>query len=103
TGKLVFHAAGTTGGPSDPTVTYNVGAGQVVTYPDIVAAFASPGLGSVDLIAAPSATKPVIITRVYNDAGTAGTSGLTGEVIDPNVPRIIVDGFTGYLVSPVDP
>lgn len=85
------------------TVTYNVGAGQVVTYPDIVATFGRSGLGSVDLITTPSATKPVIITRVYNDAGTAGSSGLTEDVIDPTDPRIIQTGFTAFLVTPVDP
>jgi len=103
TGKLVFHPAGTSGGPSDPTVTYNVGAGQVVTYPDIVATFGRSGLGSVDLITAPSATKPVVITRVYNDAGAAGTAGLTEEVIDPGDTRVIQAGFTAFLVTPVDP
>jgi hypothetical protein len=103
TGKLVFHAAGTSGTSSDPTVTYNVGAGQVVTYPDIVATFGRSGLGSVDVIAAPAATKPVIITRVFNDAGALGTAGLTEEVIDPTDPRVIPAGFTGFLVTPVDP
>jgi hypothetical protein len=103
TGKLVFHPASTSGSSSDPTVTYNVGAGQVVTFPDIVATFGRSGLGSVDLITTPSATKPVVITRVYNDAGTAGSSGLTEDVIDPTDPRIIQTGFTAFLVTPVDP
>jgi hypothetical protein len=103
TGKLVFHPSGTSGSSSDPTVTYNVGAGQVVTYPDIVATFGRSGLGSVDLITAPGATKPVIITRVFNDAGTLGTSGLTEDVIDPSDARVIEGGFTGFLVTPVDP
>ena len=103
TGRLVFHPAGVTGSPTDPSVTYNVGAGQVVSFPDIVATFGRSGLGSVDLIAAPSATKPVIITRVFNDAGAAGSAGLTEEVIDPNDPRVIPAGFTGFLVTPVDP
>jgi hypothetical protein len=103
TGKLVFHPASTSGSSSDPTVTYNVGAGQVVTYPDIVATFGRSGLGSVDLITASGATKPVIITRVYNDAGTLGTSGLTEDVIDPSDTRVINAGFTAFLVTPVDP
>jgi hypothetical protein len=103
TGKLVFHPASTSGTSSDPTVTYNVGAGQVVTYPDIVATFGRSGLGSVDLITTPGATKPVIITRVYNDAGTLGTSGLTEDVIDPFDTRVIDAGFTGFLITPVDP
>jgi hypothetical protein len=103
TGKLVFHQSSTSGSASDPTVTYNVGAGQVVTYPDIVGTFGRAGLGSVDLITTPGATKPVIITRVYNDAGTLGTSGLTEDVIDPSDSRVIQGGFTGFLVTPVDP
>jgi len=103
TGKLVFHPASSSGTSSDPTVTYNVAAGQVVTYPDIVATFGRSGLGSVDLITTPGATKPVIITRVYNDAGTLGTSGLTEDVIDPSDSRVINSGFTAFLITPVDP
>jgi hypothetical protein len=103
TGKLVFHPSGTSGSSSDPTVTYTVGAGQVFTYPDIVATFGRSGLGSVDLITAPAATKPVIITRVFNDAGTLGTAGLTEDVIDPSDARVIQGGFTAFLVTPVDP
>ncbi|HEX7678399.1 MAG TPA: hypothetical protein VF713_09765 [Thermoanaerobaculia bacterium] len=103
TGKLVFHASSTSGSSSDPTVTYTVGAGQVFTYPDIVATFGRSGLGSVDLITATGATKPVIITRVFNDAGTLGTAGLTEDVIDPSDARVIQGGFTAFLVTPVDP
>jgi hypothetical protein len=103
TGKLVFHPVSTSGTSSDPTVTYTVGAGQVVTYPDIVATFGRSGLGSIDLITASGATKPVIITRVYNDAGTLGTAGLTEDTIDPADARVIQGGFTAFLVTPVDP
>ncbi|MBV9067187.1 MAG: hypothetical protein JO093_08270 [Acidobacteria bacterium] len=103
TGRLVFHPAGASGSSSDPSLSYTVAAGQVVTFPDVVAAFGRSGLGSVDLIAAPSATKPVIITRVFNDAGALGSAGLTEEVIDPSDPRVIQAGFTGFLVTPVDP
>jgi hypothetical protein len=103
TGKLAFHPSGASGSSSDPTITYNVGAGQVVTYPDIVATFGRSGLGSVDLITTPTATQPVIITRVYNDAGTLGTSGLTEDVIESSDTRIINAGFTAFLVTPVDP
>jgi hypothetical protein len=103
TGKLVFHPSSTSGSASDPTITYNVGAGVVQTYPDIVATFGRSGLGSVDLITTPGATKPVIITRVYNDAGTLGTSGLTEDVIDPADTRVINAGFTAFLVTPIDP
>jgi hypothetical protein len=103
TGRLVFHPAGASGSSSDPSLSYTVAAGQVVTFPDVVAAFGRSGLGSVDLIAAPNATKPVIITRVFNDAGALGSAGLTEEVIDPSDARVIPAGFTGFLVTPVDP
>jgi hypothetical protein len=103
TGKLVFHPAGATGSSSDPSLSYTIAAGQVVTFPDVVAAFGRSGLGSVDLIAAPSATKPVIITRVFYDAVALCSAGLTEEVIDPTDPRVIPAGFTGFLVTPVDP
>ena len=103
TGKLVFHPSSTSGTSSDPTVTYNVAAGQVVTYSDVVATFGRSGVGSIDLITASGATKPVIITRVYNDAGALGTAGLTEDTIDPSDPRVINAGFTAFLVTPVDP
>jgi hypothetical protein len=103
TGRLVFHPAGVSGSSSDPSLSYTVAAGQVVTFPDVVAAFGRSGLGSVDLIATPTATKPVIITRVFNDAGALGSAGLTEEVIDPTDTRVIQAGFTGFLVTPVDP
>ena len=103
TGKLVFHPASASGSSSDPTITYNVGAGQVVSFPDIVATFGRSGLGSVDLVTTPSATVPVIITRVFNDAGAAGSAGLTEDVIEPADKRIIQAGFTAFLVTPVDP
>jgi hypothetical protein len=104
TGKLVFHPASASGTSSDPTVTYNVGAGQVVTYPDIVAAFGRSGLGSIDLVTAAGVTAPVVITRVYNDAGALGTSGLTEDVINASSDsRNINAGFTAFLVTPTDP
>jgi hypothetical protein len=37
------------------------------------------GIGSMDVLA--TGFTPVITTRVYNDSGTAGTSGFTEEVI----------------------
>jgi hypothetical protein len=103
TGKLVFHPAGTSGSSTDPTLSYTVAAGQVLTFPDVVAAFGRSGLGSVDLITGQSATKPVVITRVFNDAGALGSAGLTEDVIDPSDARVIPSGFTGFLVTPVDP
>lgn len=103
TGKLVFHPAGTSGTASDPTVTYTVGPGQVVTYADVAAAFGRSGVGSLDLLTTQTAAKPLIVTRVFNDAGAAGTSGLAEDLIDLDDHRVLNAGFTGYLITPVEP
>ena len=103
TGKLVFHPAGTSGSVSDPTLTYTIGAGQVLSFPDIVATFGRSGTGSIDLVTTQSATKPIIITRVFNDAGAAGTAGLTEDLIDLSDARVLNAATTGFLVTPTDP
>ena len=103
TGKLVFHPANTSGTSADPTVTYTLSPGQVVSYSDIATTFGRSGIGSIDLMTTQTATKPIIITRVFNDAGAAGTSGLTEEYIDVADARVLNAGVTGFLVTPVDP
>ena len=49
------------------------------TFTDLVATMGQTGLGSFDVLT--TGFTPVITTRVYNDAGTAGTSGFTEEVV----------------------
>lgn len=101
-GKIVFHPARTSGGTVDPTVSYNIGAGQVVSYADVAATFGRTGLGSIDVLTTQTSPRPLIVTRVFNDAGPAGTSGLTEEVIDPDGPRVVNAGSTGFLITPSD-
>ncbi len=103
TGKLVFHPASTSGTSFDPTITYTLSPGQVLAYEDIATAFGRSGVGSIDLLTTQTAAKPLIVARVFNDAGAAGTSGLTEEVIDVADARVINSGSTAYLVTPVDP
>lgn len=103
TGKLVFHPAGTSGTASDPTVTYTIGAGQILSFSDVVATFGRSGTGSVDLLTTQTATKPIIITRVFNDAGSAGTAGLTEDLIDLSDSRVLNVATTGFLLTPIDP
>lgn len=101
-GKLVFHPASTSGRTFDPTVSYSIGAGQVVSYANIAATFGRTGLGSIDVMTTQTSPRPLIITRVFNDAGPAGTAGLTEEVIDPDGERVINVGSTGFLITPSD-
>ena len=101
-GKLVLHPASASGSTFDPTVSYSIGAGQVLSYADIAATFGRTGLGSIDVMTTQTSPRPLIITRVFNDAGPAGTSGLTEEVIDPDGTRVINAGSTGFLITPSD-
>jgi hypothetical protein len=45
----------------------------------VVALMSQSGLGSIDVLS--SAYEPSVTTRVFNDGGTAGTSGFTEELV----------------------
>jgi hypothetical protein len=107
-GRLVFHHAGVAGSSSDSTYPYTLAAGQELTLPDLGTAMGVTGLGSLDMIIASGIGKPQIVTRVYNDAGTAGTAGFFEDPITPadlNFAggRIVSMGATAFMLAPVDP
>ena len=80
TGTLVFHPAGVPSSANDQAIPYTV-AGGIATYiPDIVDRMGKSGLGTLDVISN-NGNPPLITARVYNDAGVAGTSGFTEELI----------------------
>src|SRR5205085_929477 len=67
------------------------------------------GLGSIDVIVPPVTVGPIgsllITTRVYNDAGTSGTSGTGMPLFDPNASigsGLAAFSSTSYLVTPSD-
>ena len=76
---LVFHPAGRSAEPGDPRRNVFVVGNETHTFTDIVATMGQTGLGSIDVLT--TGFTPVITTRVYNDGGTAGTSGFTEEVV----------------------
>jgi hypothetical protein len=76
---LVFHPAGRSAEPGDPRRNTLLVGNESRTYSDIVALMGQTGLGSIDVLT--TGFTPVITTRVYNDAGSAGTSGFTEEVV----------------------
>jgi hypothetical protein len=76
---LVYHPAGKSAGPDDPRKTTLLLGNESRTYTDIVETMGQTGLGSLDVLT--SGFTPVITTRVYNDAGSAGTSGFTEDVV----------------------
>jgi hypothetical protein len=106
--KAVFHPSGVGGSSSDPTRVVNLDPGQVFATDDIVALMGVTGLGSLDIIVPAGQSIPIILTRVYNDAGINGTSSLT-EVPVPVSDGVAINtyvmagGVTGFLVGPRDP
>lgn len=85
-GRFVFHRAGVTGNAGDPSLAYSLQPGETKSYPDLPAAMGQSGLGSLDVVST-SGPPPLIVSRVFNDAGALGTSGLTEEAV----------GFAGSL------
>ena len=77
--RLVFHPAGRSAEPGDPLRNVVLLGNETQTFTDIVATLGQTGLGSIDVLT--TGFTPVITTRVYNDAGTAGTSGFTEDVV----------------------
>lgn len=77
--RLVYHPAGRSAEPSDPTRNVLLNGNESRTFTDFVATMGQTGLGSFDVLT--TGFTPVITTRVYNDAGSAGTSGFTEEVV----------------------
>jgi hypothetical protein len=98
-GRLVFHPAGVPGTPSDPSLDWQLGPGQVASYPDIAAAFNQTGLGSVDVFVNQGEEIPLVVARVFNDAGTSGTSGFTESFMRSS--QIPSQG-SGFLLGPSD-
>lgn len=105
-GRFVFHPAGVPGSPADPILTFTVGAGQTVSFPDMVATLGATGLGSLDVVLPQGSQIPIIVTRVFNDAGGSGTSGFTEDALNPDVggadSAILTAGATGFLIAPSD-
>lgn len=76
---LVYHPAGRSAEPGDPRKVLFLVGNETQTFTDIVATLGQTGLGSFDVQT--TGFTPVITTRIYNDAGPAGTSGFTEEVV----------------------
>ena len=97
--RLIFHAACVSGQLSDPSVSWTLAPGQVVSYPDFVATLGLSGLGSVDVTVGDGQTVPIVITRIFDDAGAGGTTGFTEPLVHPaDVPG----SGSGFLVGPSD-
>jgi hypothetical protein len=104
-GRFVYHPALVSGSSGDPSLSFSVGAGVTVSYDDLVATMGQTGLGSIDVVLPEPTPLHVLVARIYNDAGAAGTSGFTEEAIDPgggSESRLLFAGATAFLVAPSD-
>jgi len=103
--RFVFHSSGVPGSPSDPSADLTVAAGAVQYYPDFLPAIGiSTGLGSLDIFVPTSELnlqQGVATARVYNDAGTAGTTGFTEDFYDPN--KVYRTGDVASFILSPDP
>lgn len=58
------------------------------------------GIGTADVIADQTSALPIVVARVFNDAGAAGTTGLTEEALRPE--EALQVGQSGVLLAPED-
>lgn len=100
TGKLIFHPAGQSGSASDPSLPYSIPPNSVAFFNDLIAAMGQTGLGSLDVMST-SGSRPLAVVRVFNDAGTAGSSGFTEEIVTPD--NVLRQADEGYITMPADP
>jgi hypothetical protein len=98
TGRIVVHPSGSIGSASDPSFHYSLDS-KGLFIPDLLPAIGMSGLGSADL-EVESGPTPILVVRVFNDAGTAGTSGFTEELI-PAEEALTPDQFA-FLILPPD-
>jgi hypothetical protein len=103
-GKLLFRPAGKAGSDTDPSLDFVIPSNGTLNYADVIASLGQTGLGSLDILTTASAT-PLASARVFNDAGSAGTSGLAEEAV-PAAPNylsvasvLIPEDLTNYRLN----
>jgi PKD repeat protein len=96
-GRFFYHEAGLT--PVNGILNWSLAPGQTIGFDDVVAEMGQSGLGTIDLYVAQGSPVPVLLTRIYDDAGAAGTSGFTEPFFRlSDIPQ----NGSGYLIGPSD-
>jgi hypothetical protein len=96
-GRLVFHPQGRSGNDSDPFFDFVLAPGETIAISDLLPAMSQSGLGSVDLLTA-EGQRPESVIRIFNDAGDAGTTGMSQEPVAEH--EALQQGSTGVLIAP---
>jgi hypothetical protein len=106
TARLVFHPVGSQGAVTDPSLNIALEPLQTESFDDVVAAMGISGLGTLDIMVPSPSNSPVVVARVYDDAGADGTQGFTQEAVSPNdsgpAGRVLSAGTAGHLILPHD-
>jgi hypothetical protein len=98
TGKIIFHpAAGASG--FDPFLAYSLAPFSATSYSDLVTAIGAQGLGTIDVVST-SGAPVLVLTRVFNDNGPAGTQGFSEPFVTPD--EALVAGGRAIIVMPAD-
>jgi len=99
TGRIVFYPSGGAASGTDLALSYSLAPGETQSIADLLPATGSSGLGSAD-IEVTSGGVPVITARVFNDAGSFGTTGFTEQAM--RAEEALQSGQTGVLLIPPD-
>src|SRR4029079_7268556 len=99
-GEIVYHAAGSSPSEEDPILSYQVGPGATENFADLLPAMLQAGLGTVDVVPRTGGF-PVAAARIFNDAGDAGTTGMTEELFRSG--EALEAGQKGVLIAPPEP
>jgi hypothetical protein len=99
-GHLVYHAQGSSGVASDPSMLYSLEPGETRSIPDLLPAMGLTGLGSLDVVPQGGPAVPLVVARVFNDAGALGTTGFSEELVVPG--DALGAGTRGVLLAPPD-
>ncbi len=90
-GRIVYHPAGRSADAGDPSIDYALAPEESRSFDDVAAAIGVIGLGSLEVTVTlpvpPTFRPPVFVARIFNDAGTAGTSGFTAPLFVTASPR----------------
>lgn len=77
-GRLVYHREAVSGFDDDPSVSFDLEPGASRTIPNIIGTnLGLSGKGSMDIYTKIGFEPPIVSTRVYDDAGAAGTKGFS--------------------------
>ena len=98
-GTLLFRPMGQSASSADRSLTYELAPHATMSFSDVVGAFGTTGLGSIEIIANAKGL-PVAIARAFDDAGTAGTKGVTIPAIRPDAA--LQQGETSALIAPLN-